>query len=48
MDSDLAFLNLKRHEEGIRLWSGIPDTFRWEDNDGDQLKGAIGEAIAGL
>ena len=48
MDSDLPFLNLKRYEEGIQLWSDILKTFRWEGNDGDQLRGAIGEALAEL
>ena len=48
MDSDLPFLNLGRYEEGIQLWSDMLSTFRWEGNDGDELKGAIGEALAGL
>ena len=48
MDSDLPFLNLERYEEGIKLWQDILDTFRWEKNDDGQLKGAIGEALAGL
>ena len=48
MDSDLPFLNLERYEEGIKLWQDILGTFRWEDNDDGQLKGAIGEALAGL
>ena len=48
MDSDLPFLNLERYEEGINLWQDILGTFRWEDNDDGQLKGAIGEALAGL
>ena len=48
MDSDIPFLNLERYEEGIRLWSDILDTFRWEGNNDNQLKGAIGEALAGL
>ncbi|MCR4657164.1 MAG: plasmid pRiA4b ORF-3 family protein [Lachnospiraceae bacterium] len=48
MDSDLPFLNLKRYEEGLRLWDDILQTFRWEGNDGDELRGAIGEALAGL
>ena len=48
MDSDLPFLNLERYEEGIKLWQDILDTFRWEENDDGQLKGAIGEALAGL
>ena len=48
METDLPFLNERRYEEGIKLWSDILDTFQWEEGENAQLKGAIGEALARL
>ena len=45
MDSDMAFLNAKRYEDGIRVIGEILDTFAWLPGEDSPLRGGMGECL---
>ena len=45
MDSDMAFLNAKRYEDGVRVLGEILDTFAWLPGEDSPLRGGIGECL---
>ena len=45
MDSDMAFLNAKRYEDGIRVMGEILDTFAWLPGEDSPFRGGIGECL---
>ena len=45
MDSDMAFLNAKRYEDGVRVLGEILDTFAWLPGEDSSIRGGIGECL---